>query len=218
MGHVLSKHAAPVADNCPLIAQSSSIGSLGRDASQWTHEISTSFCKDSGPPRLKRGAAFKMIFPSYNNVLAGHDGLLSGGGLPYRREGHMKQRWLESHLQLWKANERHRTKAMPHIKSYFRYSAEDGLYWFCLTSANFSRAAWGSVNKGSLGQVLRISNYEVGVLFLPRVMIDRSTFPLKGKNGEIPEFPLPYDLPLVPYSIDDTPFFSDYLMSALRGQ
>lgn len=128
----------------------------------------------------------------------------------------MKQRWLENHLQLWRANERHRSKAMPHIKTYCRYSPTDGLYWFCLTSANFSKAAWGSVNKGqSLGQVLRVNNYEVGVLFLPKVMIDRTTFPL-GKGDTVPQFPMPYDLPLVPYSIDDTPFFSDYIINALK--
>lgn len=182
----------------------------------WAHEISTSFCRDSGPARLKRSPGFKMVFPSYNNVLAGHDGLLSGGGLPYRRENHMKQRWLENHLQLWRANERYRTKALPHIKSYFRYSEQKGLFWFCLTSANFSKAAWGSVNKGqSLGQVLRVNNYEMGVLFLPKVMIERDTFPLKSGDGKL-DFPMPYDLPLVPYSIDDTPFFSDYLINAMQ--
>lgn len=183
----------------------------------WAHEISTSFCRDSGPARLKRSPGFKMVFPSYNNVLAGHDGLLSGGGLPYRRENHMKQRWLENHLQLWRANERYRTKALPHIKSYFRYSEQKGLFWFCLTSANFSKAAWGSVNKGqSLGQVLRVNNYEMGVLFLPKVMIERDTFPLKSMGDGKLDFPMPYDLPLVPYSIDDTPFFSDYLINAMQ--
>lgn len=155
-----------------------------------------------------------MIFPSYNNVLAGHDGLLSGGGLPYRREIHMKQRWLEGHLQLWRANQRHRTKALPHIKSYCRYSEQEGLYWFCLTSANLSKAAWGSMNKG-LGQVLRISNYEMGVLFLPQIMLNKPTFCLTA-GGADPPFPMPYDLPLVSYSIDDTPFFTDYLLNALK--
>lgn len=213
----MSQHAAPIEDSCPVIAQSSSIGSLGNSFNAWALEITTSFSRDAGPPRLRRTPGFKMIFPSYNNVLAGHDGLLSGGGLPYRRENHMKHRWLENHLNLWRANQRHRTKAMPHIKTYCRYSESEGLHWFCLTSANFSKSAWGSVNRGAaLGQTLRINNYEVGVLFIPKIMVDRPTFPLKPGQDSQPIFPMIYDLPLVPYSVDDTPFFSDYLINALK--
>lgn len=63
------------------------------------------------------------------------------------------------------------TKSMPHIKSYCRYS-ERGMYWFCLTSANMSKSAWGSFNStNKLEAILRVNNYEVGVLWLPRVVV-----------------------------------------------
>ena len=61
---------------------------------------------------------------------------------------------------------------MPHIKTYCRWTDENGLFWFILTSANLSKAAWGAFNKGSkLDLPLRIMNYEAGVLFLPKYVM-----------------------------------------------
>lgn len=69
---------------------------------------------------------------------------------------------------------------MPHIKSYCRVCIKDdkiaGLYWFLVTSANLSKAAWGVSNKTTAGSLtgdppLRIMSYEAGVLFLPQFMV-----------------------------------------------
>ena len=55
---------------------------------------------------------------------------------------------------------------MPHIKSFARYSSDyKKLYWFLLTSANLSKAAWGKLEKKET-QIF-IMSYEIGVLFLP---------------------------------------------------
>lgn len=119
---------------------------------------------------------------------------------------------------------------MPHIKSYCRFT-EDKLYWFFLTSANLSKAAWGAFNKSSkLDPPLRIMNYEAGVLFLPKFIVIRlfiygsgyqlrilriffffsqnkdSYFSLKRTLVSKEVFSLPYDVPLVRYGPDDTPF------------
>jgi len=114
-----------------------------------------------------------MIYPSYSNVSGSHDGMLGGGCLPYGKNTNDKQPWLKEHLQQWKSSDRYRSRAMPHIKSYTRYNLEDqSVYWFVLTSANLSKAAWGSFNKNSnIQPCLRIANYEVGVLFLPRFVV-----------------------------------------------
>lgn len=230
MGDILEKHAAPIADTCPLIAQSSTMGVLGTGGvSDWCKEVTKSFCRDSGTRRYNSDAGFKMVFPSYQNVMAGHDGILSGGGLPYRQEQHAKQTWLKDHLCQWRADSRCRSHALPHIKSYCRYSEEEGLYWFCLTSANFSKSAWGGMNTGGGGWKykryrdreeeepgLRVNNYEMGVLFLPRLMINRDTFPLTyEEDSEVAPFPMPFDLPLVPYSHRDQPWFYNHLMRYL---
>lgn len=38
-------------------------------------------------------------------------------------------------------------------------------------------------------------------------------FPMNAPKDGVPPFPMPYDLPLIPYGADDTPFVMDYLLS-----
>lgn len=114
LGYLLGKHSAPVDDSCPLVAQSSSIGSLGPNPQSWVlSEIMASFRRDSAPIGLRRVPAFRMIFPSFSNVRNSHDNLLGGGCLPYMRATHEKQPWLKDHLHQWKSECRNRTKAVP---------------------------------------------------------------------------------------------------------
>lgn len=55
---------------------------------------------------------------------------------------------------------------MPHIKTFARYSTDfTKCYWFLLTSANLSKAAWGKFEKNETQMF--IMSYEIGVLFLP---------------------------------------------------
>lgn len=66
----------------------------------------------------------------------------------------------------WKADSVLRSKAMPHIKTFARYSTDFiKCYWFLLTSANLSKAAWGKYEKNETQMF--IMSYEIGVLFLP---------------------------------------------------
>lgn len=46
-----------------------------------------------------------------------------------------------------------------------------------------------------------MKNYEAGVLYLPKFVLNESYF-------EIDEFPLPYDVPLKKYEADDKPFIN----------
>ncbi|RHY49259.1 hypothetical protein DYB34_010855 [Aphanomyces astaci] len=67
-----------------------------------------------------------------------------------------------------------------------------------LTSANFSKAAWGAVEKG--GTQLKIRSYELGVLFLP----NQSTKALRLLPDDLEmmnvvRFPLPFQWPPTPY-------------------
>ncbi|XP_064551419.1 probable tyrosyl-DNA phosphodiesterase [Drosophila montana] len=215
LGSVLAKHAAPVDDRIPVVCQSSSIGSLGPNVQAWIQQdFVNNLRKDSTPVgRLRQLPPFKMIYPSFGNVSRSHDGMLGGGCLPYGKNTNDKQPWLKAHLQQWKSGDRHRSQAMPHIKSYTRFNLEEQcVYWFVLTSANLSKAAWGSFNKNSnIQPCLRIANYEAGVLFLPRFVTGEETFPLGNARDSVPAFPLPYDVPLTPYGPDDTPFLMDYL-------
>lgn len=219
LGSLLSENSAPVDDSNPIMLQCSSIGSLGSSGAAYlTGEIATSFKKDSAPVGIRRLPSVKLIYPSLNNVISSHDGMAGGGCLPYDGKVHDKQRWLSDHLYQWKASSRNRNQAMPHIKSYCRYS-DRGLYWFLLTSANLSRAAWGVMNKSNktLNPTLRINSYEAGVAFFPRVILGKDRFPIneQHRKDEAPIFRLPFDIPPVPYGKDDVPYCAEYLKAYL---
>lgn len=204
VGYLLGKYAPSIDDSAALVAQSSSIGSFGRNVRAYcTAEWANSFRRDSAPLKNRPVPQFKMIYPSFNNVKNSHDDLLGGGCLPYQRAVNKKQPWLKRHLYQWKSNERHRNQAMPHIKTYARWT-EEGLYWFLLTSANMSKSAWGVYNKSvKFRTPLIINNYEAGVLFIPKFVLKTEKpmdfFPLKQDKNGFPKFPMPYDIPLTPY-------------------
>ncbi|KAK7582630.1 hypothetical protein V9T40_014075 [Parthenolecanium corni] len=217
MTTLLSQNAIVPNENAKdwsLCYQCSSIGSLGKDPHSWllgefTGTMSTGHkCASFQPP-------VKLIYPSFEDVASSHDGLLAGGCLPYSKSVHEKQPWLNNHLCKWRCTSRHRNRGMPHIKTYCRFSpCKKYLSWFLLTSANLSKAAWGMENKAKTD--LRILNYEVGVLFIPSLLIKKQRFPLTNANSseDGPEFPLPYDLPLTPYSSGDLPWFIDMLQQS----
>lgn len=217
---LLGENSAPIDDSNPIIVQCSSIGSLGNSASSYlTGEIAASLKRDSSPVGLRRTPNVKFIYPSLNNVISSHDGMAGGGCLPYNGATHEKQRWLTGFLYQWKASSRNRNAAMPHIKCYCRYS-DRGLYWFILTSANMSRAAWGAMNKvnKTLNPTLRINSYEAGVIFFPRVILGTERFPMNAaqQKNENPIFKLPFDIPPVPYAKDDVPYCAEYLKSYIE--
>ncbi|XP_055914089.1 probable tyrosyl-DNA phosphodiesterase [Eupeodes corollae] len=214
LGQLLGNMCLPIDENCPIVCQSSSIGSLGPNVQSWVqNDFLNSLRKDLKPLGLRRIPQFKMIYPSYGNVKNSHDDLLGGGCLPYGKNVDDKQPWLREYLHQWKSKLRHRSQAMPHIKTYTRWS-DEGVHWFVLTSANLSKAAWGAFNKNTnMGQCLRIANFEAGVVFLPKVMIGENTFPMNTSKNGVPPFPMPYDVPLTKYGPDDKPFLMDYLRS-----
>lgn len=204
LGALLKKHSAPIDSSHPIIAQTSSLGNFGKSVSEYlANEVARSFGQHSGNSS-PAGPSLQIIYPSLNNVKNSHDGLLGGGCLPYFRDAHKRQPWLNRHLFQWKSTSRNRDRAMPHIKSYCRHSQE-GLFWFVLTSANMSKSAWG-VYKGTS---LNINSYEVGVAFFPRVILNgQDHFPTNEKQQKNNEaiLKLPFDVPLVPYDASDEPF------------
>lgn len=80
--------------------------------------------------------------------------------------------FLHKYLRKWTPPEcLYRQNAMPHIKSYARFDPSAGersgaLDYAILTSANLSKAAWGSFQKNETQLMIR--SYELGVLFVPQ--------------------------------------------------
>lgn len=98
LAKILHQHCSKIPDTVPVVAQSSSIGSLGATENAWISEILNSMKKDSSPLGVRRIPEFNMIYPSFGNVLGSHDGILGGGCLPYTKETNQKQPWLQKYL------------------------------------------------------------------------------------------------------------------------
>lgn len=201
---LLRTHSAPIDDTVPIYLQSSSIGFFGNHPSVYIEgEILSSFRRHCDYQPSRKIPPIKMIYPSISNAAAAYAG--SRHCLSYDNKTYENQRWFNRYLYQWQSSSRGRTLAMPHIKSYCRYS-DTGLYWFILTSGNMSRSAWGSLN--SYTKTLRLNSYEIGIVFFPRVMLGKEQFPMteEQRTDDAPVFKLPYDDPPVPYGKDDLPY------------
>lgn len=216
LAHVLSHHATlpPDAPQWPIVAQSSSIGSLGPNFESWlSKDIIPSMSRETAQG-LKSHPNFKFIYPSAENYKQSFDCRNLSCCLPYSAQVHSKQEWIESYLYQWKATRTRRDRAMPHIKSYTRISPDlKSIPWFVLTSANLSKGAWGVQRVNHY-----IMSYEVGVIFLPKFITNTTTFPIKEEEDPaVPIFPIIYDLPLCRYDSNDKPFVSELLYSLGRS-
>jgi len=90
------------------------------------------------------------------------------------------------------------------------------LPWVILTSSNLSKAAWGCLQKKNTQLMIR--HYEAGVMFLPWLCDDQQQnvlFQVGESSQEQKEnclqvsFPLPYTLPIKPYSKKDKAWLWD---------
>lgn len=209
LGSILSKHATlpPDAPQWPIVAQSSSIGSLGPNYESWLLKDIVPTMSRETAKGLKSHPNFQFIYPSLNNYKQSFDCRVGSCCLPYSLQTHSKQEWVESYLYQWKATRTSRDRAMPHIKSYTRLSPDfKRIPWFVLTSANLSKAAWGT-SRGSH----YIMNYEGGVVFIPKFITNTTTFPIQEEEqAGVPVFPISYDIPLTRYESGDKPFVTEF--------
>ncbi|EFN87771.1 Probable tyrosyl-DNA phosphodiesterase [Harpegnathos saltator] len=203
LANVLSQHVMlpPDAPKWSIIAQSSAVGSFGPKYEGWlSKEIVRSMTRETERD-LKDYPEFQFIYPSVKNYEQSFDYQDGSSCFLYMKEVHSKQQWIKSYLYQWKAKSGC-DQAMPHIKSYTRISPDlKRIAWFVLTSANLSKGAWG-VQRGDY----YITNYEVGVAFLPKFITGTTTFPITDEDLTAPIFPIPYDFPLCPYDSNDSPF------------
>ncbi|KAF2884090.1 hypothetical protein ILUMI_22058 [Ignelater luminosus] len=215
VGELLSHHCVLPAKTTPtsegplswgVLAQSSSIGSLGKVPAEWLRGTllrSLASHKDCRLP-ANSNSTLSIIFPTKDNVLSSYYGPQGGGCLPYSKSVHEKQKWLKDYLHQWKADHTNRSRAMPHIKTYCRVSpCTTKLAWFLITSANISKSAWGgNITKAGTSYV---RSYEVGVLFLPKYF-EETYFQIKDTGDDTKLFPFIYDIPLTPYKNADEPW------------
>uniref|UniRef100_A0A6A7G1Z1 Tyrosyl-DNA phosphodiesterase isoform X2 n=1 Tax=Hirondellea gigas TaxID=1518452 RepID=A0A6A7G1Z1_9CRUS len=185
------------------IVQCSSIGSLGATSSVWLcSELARSLSGGVDTPANKMA----VIYPSEESIRTSSQGWMGGSCLPYSCNTHARQLWLERHLYDWSSEKRGRSKGMPHIKTYTRVNKDETEAQFLLlTSANLSKAAWGQLQKQNSQHFIR--SYEAGVLLLPKFLTGEDYFPVSTENPQA--IPLPYDLPLTPYTSGGRPWLKD---------
>lgn len=212
--NLLSQHGPSkdlVSNHWPLVAQFSSIGSLGASAESWLlGEFLSSLSTTKGSVVTARSVPLKLVFPSVDDVRCSLEGYPAGASIPYSIVTADKQRWLDSYFHRWKSDRLGRSAASPHIKTYTRLSpSSKQIAWLLVTSANLSKAAWGALEKN--GSQLMIRSYELGILLFPANLGQATTFIVSdGSSGNDALFlPLPYDVPLVPYKKDDEPWTWD---------
>ncbi|KAI9106231.1 tyrosyl-DNA phosphodiesterase 1-like protein [Phlyctochytrium arcticum] len=221
---VLAK--VPVSEGATIACQFSSIGSLGTDDSWITKEFGASLRANRSlfgtqPDNIP----IRLIFPTVSNVQNSLEGWAAGNSIPFDSKNWQKQQsYMRPRLTLWKAEKAGRERAMPHIKTYTRFTSDGRIDWFVLTSANLSKAAWGASEKN--GKQLMIRSYELGVLVYPdlfkvdndcTVTMKNVTYTMaphiplldsppgdrmSGREMVVP-IRLPYDLPLTPYTATD---------------
>ncbi|KAF1945002.1 tyrosyl-DNA phosphodiesterase 1 [Clathrospora elynae] len=201
--------------------------------------------KKAPPPK------HSIIFPTPEEIRTSLDGYASGHSVHWKLQSPQQQKQLEYMRPLlchWKhpstsietSNEPRRKagreNAAPHIKTYVRFSTEEHntMDWVMMTSANFSKQAWGDVvNKKD---EIWIQSWETGVVIWPALFArptqaveDVVMVPVFGRDmpgpGDVqgPEdicmgaaeatgpktvigFRMPYDLPLSPYAADEKPW------------
>ncbi|XP_050707432.1 probable tyrosyl-DNA phosphodiesterase [Eriocheir sinensis] len=175
---ILAQHSAPPTPHKgqqhPIIVQCSSIGSLGKDQRSWlSAELGLSLAGHKTTSATVLPATLPkvcVVYPSQADVRDSSQGWMGGSCLPYNSGTHEKQPWLLQHLHSWRSECRGRTRAMPHIKTYTRVSADlQRAHYFLLSSANLSKAAWGVLQKDA--SQLFIRSYELGVLLLPKFVV-----------------------------------------------
>lgn len=132
-----------------------------------------------------------------------------------------------------------RRRAAPHIKTYIRFTNRDmhQIDWAMVTSANLSVQAWGALPKDGFA---RISSYEIGVVVWPELLVSQPVSAADVAAIMVPSFMkdmpaadelsrhaetvigfrMPYDLPLVRYKADETPWCatSEYQEPDWKGQ
>lgn len=85
-----------------IIAQASTIGSLGKAAGEWLRRVllRTLATHKQGQPTANSPATLSVVYPTVDNVMTSYFGAEGGGCLPYAKNIHEKQLWLKDYLQL----------------------------------------------------------------------------------------------------------------------
>lgn len=196
-----------------IIMQVSSIATLGPPSSYFEPILLAALRgEEIHGKKSNAKTTARILFPTVDNIQQSLNGYDSGSSIHFNSET-PKQASLLNELKpmlcKWKGIKSGRDRAAPHIKTYTRTITEENgqtkLGWIVLTSANMSKQAWGIVAKAKKN--LWVQSWEAGVLIHPQE--DEELIPCyksdtSGKDGNIQNIRMPFDLPPTIYSSSDT--------------
>lgn len=202
-----------------IVLQASSLGQLGVTDRWLTPQLVKSL--DGQSPRSKAGKNdimplpdHQIVWPTVDNIRKSFDGYDMGVSVHFKLEAdtHRRQyQYLKSRMNVWRAESKNRTRAIPHIKTYARITKSGKLRWVLLTSANISKYAWGNVtDKGKFS----IPSWELGVLLFPQSCGGGKPF------FELQQSVVPYDWPLTRYGPQDEPWTKaqNHVQADVKGE
>lgn len=165
---VLSKYSAPIHGRYPIVAQTKVLSYFGRsDRNNYLTEVACSFAQDSNRTKARMLPDYNIVFTSSEDVKDSYHESISAN---YSSSTHHKQEWVDNLFYNWRSHTEERTRALYKIKSYARWS-ENGLFWFMFGSFNLTRSALGSYKWRGFPNALKIRNFELALLFMPRIMV-----------------------------------------------
>lgn len=168
----------------PLLCQFSSIGSL---SANWLGEFvssidfTTARLFDPVNPPARKGnvdlsARMKIIWPTVEEIRSCEEGYAGGGAIPGRMKN-LDKEFLRPLFHRWSSRNKddlRTARHAPHIKTFVQPSSDGrSIDWLVLTSHNLSTAAWGQVQKRSVGsteRILFIRHWELGVFISPETL------------------------------------------------
>ncbi len=211
----------------PLIMQCSSLGKMSKN-------YIASLTEALG------GGEAQLVWPSAEFVRTSIAGWAAGGSLCLNNK--TVDATVKQLMRLKYEGVPERRYVSPHIKTMFRMapggSESRELQWLYVGSHNLSKSSWGELQNGMGGKQMRVASFEIGVVFIPRLVSQCAGSQIRlvlGRGndsdarvaGEI-VLPIPYRYPCSEYSashsgqdrLDDMPWMWDvsYAVPDLRGK
>ena len=171
------KLSRAIRENCPasssssqpIVCQFSSIGALSE---RYLKEFATKL--NAGRQTCDSlEKSLRIVFPTPECIRNSVEGYSGGGTVPSKKTNVNKavlqplwHKWASSPMTTM--NPLHKPRSVPHIKTFYQLGEDnESMQWFCLSSHNLSKAAWGEIRQNSRGQHLYVMHWELGVFVAP---------------------------------------------------
>jgi tyrosyl-DNA phosphodiesterase-1 len=217
LAKAIRQHVPKRSTTKPIICQFSSIGSLN---AKWLKEIAQSWNVTQTECTEQQ---LQLVYPTVDEIRGSVEGYQGGGSVPGTIKNTSKP-FLQPLYHKWSApqggttNPLHKPTNVPHIKTFYQLTEDElGMEWFCLTSHNLSKAAWGEKIMSEGARRIFCRHWELGVLVVPQLLgggDDCKLVPAGGASSSSAAknhvaIPLPFPLKPTEYGASDRPWAVD---------